>query len=1143
MTRDRADRRETSSQQSPKTALPQPSQRGGTTASQPGLMFNLQAKPLPGEQQPVDPAKIEKTVGALYRAMDGLGTDEAAIIRALSNKTPAEIDAIKATYKARYGEDLKTHLREELSGADLSKALSLLNVSSAPKTGAPGGGKPYAVNAESLEADRLHDAMAGVGTDEAKILSILKGKTPAQINAISAAYKRKYKTDLEAALRSELSGKDLSTALALLSVGDGSRKTFPKEITDAANKLFKAIDGAGTDEAAIFDTLQGKTPQQLEQIKAAYKDHYRRDLVADLKGDLSGEELALVMNVLNGGSAKVSEATRHAREALDRLQTSIGVFNDDEAQIEVTLSKLSPEARLEFQRLIREDRRYKTIYARVRGSLGGSDQKVFDALVRGDRAAAAAERIAEAIEGLGTNETQVYKQLSEKVEQYLELEVKPALQKQYATDPSAYQKELERARTVFLNQVKAAYKARTKRELSVDIDDDFSGAQKDQAQALLEGDATGASAARIHEAMDGLGTDEAAINAELKGKTASERAQIMTRFAAKYGEAYKPIFIRQFVQAYVRQHRAAYKNNITALYTTARAEAEKAFDPQNPQRMKALMMAVFQDELSGDDLSVATQNLEDGKTQDALALKIAIEGAGTDENAVKEILSGKTASEIQALELEYQKLTGRSLRKDLLEDATLGFTELDGRDAFEVTELLEGEVVTADMRANPNLMDAATVDRLIRRELRRYQFERGSGGFSSGVMNSSERVGMHSKGSMLDYNHGRLLTMIEEVKDGQGKLTYRLKPDFSLEDLLRVTDYHQTDTKSYVEAKATVTQALKTGGEIVVATLVTVLTEGAAAPWLIAVLSGVAGTATGIGIQMAMDNNGYGASSIGVDALKGVLTTALGTSLAKGLPINDAIEEMAMKFGDQFTKETLRKLAQQVAEKSTQAAIEGAANKTIDNILNDDNWRKGAAEYFQAIFKDAALGALKGGLSSAAKTVLNDIAKQGLTKLEIENAIAQRLTKETVNSGVSEAVTYLANVLEDKDNETFENILRNILRGALEGTAKGIAQDKLDEATLVLRFRILANVANDEMYGDWLERLVAAQVKELNLKDDKYEDVLKKLDQQQLQALQSLVDTAKQTTSEQRQDEIRQRIQTKDAQRQGSDPSSVQHQQ
>ncbi|NJK44349.1 MAG: annexin, partial [Pleurocapsa sp. SU_196_0] len=136
MTRDRVDRSASSSQQQPKTALPQASQRTNQNASQPRLMFNLDARPRTGDeagQQTIDPAKIERSVGALYKAMDGLGTDESAhSFATLSNKTPAEINAIKATYKARYGQDLQKHLREELSGADLSKAISLLSVPNAP---------------------------------------------------------------------------------------------------------------------------------------------------------------------------------------------------------------------------------------------------------------------------------------------------------------------------------------------------------------------------------------------------------------------------------------------------------------------------------------------------------------------------------------------------------------------------------------------------------------------------------------------------------------------------------------------------------------------------------------------------------------------------------------------------------------------------------------------------------------------------------------------------------------------------------------------------------------------------------------------------------------------------------------------------
>ncbi|NJK46531.1 MAG: hypothetical protein HC933_21820 [Pleurocapsa sp. SU_196_0] len=131
-------------------------------------------------------------------------------------------------------------------------------------------------------------------------------------------------------------------------------------------------------------------------------------------------------------------------------------------------------------------------------------------------------------------------------------------------------------------------------------------------------------------------------------------------------------------------------------------------------------------------------------------------------------------------------------------------------------------------------------------------------------------------------------------------------------------------------------------------------------------------------------------------------------------------------------------------------------------------------------------------------------------------------------------------MLEDKDNETLENVLRNILRGALTGSAKGLAQEKLEELALVLRFKILANVANDEVYGDWLERLVATQIQELNLKDEKYEDVLKKLDKNQMQALHALVDTAKQQTSTQEQVEIRQRIQLKEAEHRERNGSSAQ---
>lgn len=63
----------------------------------------------------------------------------------------------------------------------------------------------------------------------------------------------------------------------------------------AARKLFKAMDGWGTDEAAIWAVLDGATGAQLAAIYNAYRNEYGRDLFDDFADDLSGSEFARAM--------------------------------------------------------------------------------------------------------------------------------------------------------------------------------------------------------------------------------------------------------------------------------------------------------------------------------------------------------------------------------------------------------------------------------------------------------------------------------------------------------------------------------------------------------------------------------------------------------------------------------------------------------------------------------------------------------------------------------------------------------------------------------------------------------------------------------------------------------------------------------
>ena len=55
-----------------------------------------------------------------------------------------------------------------------------------------------------------------------------------------------------------------------------------------ADALKKAFKGFGCDKKAIIDITVGRTFTQRMQIKEAYKSSYGKDLIKDLKSELSG---------------------------------------------------------------------------------------------------------------------------------------------------------------------------------------------------------------------------------------------------------------------------------------------------------------------------------------------------------------------------------------------------------------------------------------------------------------------------------------------------------------------------------------------------------------------------------------------------------------------------------------------------------------------------------------------------------------------------------------------------------------------------------------------------------------------------------------------------------------------------------------
>ena len=199
---------------------------------------------------------MDQDVAALRKAMEGWGTDEAALIKIIANRTNSQRQAIKAKYKATYGRDLVADLKSECHGKLEDAFVALFT------------------DRIEYDADSLRDAMKGAGTNEDTLIEILVSRSPHQINAIKACYQKKYSRDLEADVKKETSGT-LQKILITLLQGKRSGNTNPNQAQcqAIAKEIFDAGEAKlGTDESVFNKYFGTLSPHEL----ACVAQHYHK---------------------------------------------------------------------------------------------------------------------------------------------------------------------------------------------------------------------------------------------------------------------------------------------------------------------------------------------------------------------------------------------------------------------------------------------------------------------------------------------------------------------------------------------------------------------------------------------------------------------------------------------------------------------------------------------------------------------------------------------------------------------------------------------------------------------------------------------------------------------------------------------------
>lgn len=324
----------------------------------------------------------------------------------------------------------------------------------------------------------------------------LDGKTPAQIDALRREYHAHYKRDLDADIRSELSGNELSRAESLLKGNQAAAD---------ADRLNVAIAGAGTDEAAIVRTLEGKSASQIDAIKGEYSSRHGQSLEDAVRGDLSGPSLQRVEALLRGDSASAEAAALN--EAMKGGLTGAGT---DEGSVYKALEKKSPAER---EAIVRA-------YGRMYGS--GENDRILERHIREEFSSAELDRATSLLAGdqIGADAARVRHAMKGGV---LGL----------GTDTQDIQDTFEGRSESDRRAIVAAYGGKYG-DLDSDLKSEMGEYELGKTRALIDRGRLSDTESLYYAVMGG-GTDEAAIRATLRGKSSEQIDQVRADYRRDFG--------------------------------------------------------------------------------------------------------------------------------------------------------------------------------------------------------------------------------------------------------------------------------------------------------------------------------------------------------------------------------------------------------------------------------------------------------------------------------------------------------------------------------------------------------------------------------------------------------------------------------
>ncbi|XP_027019264.1 annexin A6 isoform X2 [Tachysurus fulvidraco] len=476
------------------------------------------------------------------------------------------------------------------------------------------------------DAEALYNAMKGFGSDKEAILDLVTSRSNAQRQEICTAYKSLYGKDLIADLKYELTGKFERLVVSLMR---------PPAYHDA-KEIKDAIKGAGTNERCLTEILASRTNEQIHSMVAAYRDAYGSDMEEDIVGDTSGHFKKMLVALLQGARDEddvvyedlIEEDAQHLYTAGEAQ------WGTDESIFIMLLGNRSvTHLQLVFDKYL--ELTEKSIEDSIKSELSGDFENLMLAVVQCVRSRPMffAKRLYKSMKGLGTDDNTLIRIMVSRAE-------------------------------IDMLDIRECFRLRYEKSLYNMIQDDTSGEYKRTLLNLCGGD----------DDVAGEFFPEAAQIA-YKMWEISSMTKVQLRGTVQPCPDFDPASDAQDLRKAMKgfgTDEDTIINIVTKRSNAQRQEIRHVFK----SLLGRDLMADLKSELSKNLCRLIMGLMMTPAEFDAKMMKKAMEGAGTDEHALIEILVTRSNQEIQAMCDAYKKAFKKSLEDAIHSDTSGHFCRI-----------------------------------------------------------------------------------------------------------------------------------------------------------------------------------------------------------------------------------------------------------------------------------------------------------------------------------------------------------------------------------------------------------------------------------------------------------------------------------